>query len=89
MDCLVCTDSAPVAYPHSCLLEGASQEISVDADVVWSESPCTGCVSSLFVQAWWYLHRSMASGASEGQSKHVHKSNSLSLILKLYTVSKR
>lgn len=88
MDFLVCTDSAPVACPHSCLLERASQEISVGADVVWSESPYTGCVSSLFVQAWWYLHRSMASGASGGQSQDVHKSNSLSLTLKLYTVSK-
>lgn len=62
-----CTDSAPGAFPHSCRQEEeeASPEISAGADVVWSGSPCRGCVSFQSVLAWWCLRRSMASGASE------------------------
>ena len=65
-----CTDFAPGVCPHSCLEVEASLEISAGVDVVWSGSPCTGCVSSLFALALWCLHISMASGASETKSKY-------------------
>lgn len=71
MHSLACTDSSPGACLHFCPEEGVSPEISAGADVVWSGSPCTGCVSSRSVLAWWCLHRSTASGASEGQSQSI------------------
>lgn len=61
------SDSAPGACPHSCLEEEASPEISVGVDAVWSGSPCRGCVFSQSVRAWWCLHISKASAASEEQ----------------------
>lgn len=74
MHFLAYTDSAPGACPRSCPEEEASPEISAGVDVVWSGFPCRGCVSSRSVLAWWCLHRSMASGASEGQSQGIKRS---------------
>lgn len=66
-----CTDSSPGACPRSCPQEEASPEISAGVGVVWSGSPCRGCVSSQSALAWCCLHRSTASGASDGQRKGI------------------
>lgn len=71
INCLACTDSDLGVSPHSCLAAMAFPAVSEGVDVVWSESPCTGCAFSRSARAWLCLHTSMAFGASASQRQHV------------------
>lgn len=87
INCPACTDSDRGACPHSCRAVGAFLAVSEAVDVVWSESPCRGCVFSRSVQAWLCLHTSMAFGASGGQKQHVNKAEcTLTLTLMLHAI---